>query len=184
MAVTGKQQATFMHRTQQAFQAVARRARTAGQALDYRLDDLRALVFANLGERHCPYCRGLVTVENFALDHRNPIERTGSYIFHNLAVVCEGCAVAKSSLDYVEFKELMDLVRTWSVPVQKHFREQLRVGGSQVSPLRFRWPAGCATADIFPPASAGFRRSRWPAGDLFTTESTDIAKRDIKAIGS
>jgi 5-methylcytosine-specific restriction endonuclease McrA len=175
MTLNTRQQGVFMRRSQEAFQAIRRRARAAGVYLDYRLDDLQAFVRNNLGDRRCQYCRGDITVDNFALDHRNPIERTGSLIFHNLAVVCEECAIAKGSLDYVEFKELMELVRTWSPPVQKHFRQQLRLGGHQVPPLRVRWPAGCATTGCFPAEPRESPRSRRPA-DPFTAECAETAE--------
>src|SRR5579884_3463788 len=103
------QHSAFVNRTQSFYQDQRRRARSAGQELDYRLDDLRTFVRNNLGDRHCRYCRGAITPDRFAVMQRIPVERGGSFYFHNLIVVCTSCGAAKGSLDYVEFQELSEL---------------------------------------------------------------------------
>lgn len=141
MLLNHKQHAAFVERTQSTYLDHKRWAREAGQFLDYLLDDLRGFVLNNLGERHCRYCRGPVTVETFALDHRIPIERGGSFIFHNLTVVCGTCHAAKGELDYVEFKELMELLRSWSPFVRRYFLARL-AGTTHAPRLKFPDSAG------------------------------------------
>jgi 5-methylcytosine-specific restriction endonuclease McrA len=121
-----RQHAVFVNRTQAVYHAHKQRARAAGLFLDYRLEDLRAFVLNNLGDRTCHYCRGPVTVDAFALNSRIPPERGGSYAFHNLSVTCADCDAAKGFLDYVEFKELMELLRTWAPGVRGRFLARLR----------------------------------------------------------
>jgi 5-methylcytosine-specific restriction endonuclease McrA len=120
--------AVFLRRTEEFYREFRRQARLAGEFVDFQLEDLRAFVEANLGERCCHYCRGPVRVRSFALNARNPIERGGSYCFHNLAVVCRSCDEAKGVMDYVEFKEMWSVLRTWARPVQRRVLAQLRAG--------------------------------------------------------
>jgi 5-methylcytosine-specific restriction endonuclease McrA len=141
LLLTVAQHAVFVQRTSESYATQKRRAREAGQLIDYKLEDLRAYVLNNLGDRHCHYCRGAVTVESFALDHRIPIERGGSYTFHNLTVVCDSCETAKGSLDYIEFKELMELLRSWSPFVRRNFLARLQAGAPLVPALELPRPA-------------------------------------------
>jgi 5-methylcytosine-specific restriction endonuclease McrA len=128
MRLDVQQHAVFVQRTQDAYLAHKQRARAAGQFIDYRLEDLRAYVLNNLGDHACHYCVGPVGVQTFALDPRIPPERGGSYAFHNLAVTCADCHAAKGFLDYVEYKELMSLLRTWAPGVRARFLARLRGG--------------------------------------------------------
>jgi hypothetical protein len=120
--------ATFVNRTQYCFKEQRRLARAAGASTDYQLGDLRQLVRNHLGERHCYFCRGPITMGNFGIVARVPPERGGGFGFHNLEVVCGHCGETKGSLDRVEFRELFDLLRSWSPFVRHYFLERLRTG--------------------------------------------------------
>lgn len=134
MAISVRQQAVLMRRTEDFYQKSKRQARAAGQHIDYRLEDLRAYVLNNLGDRTCLYCRGAITADDFAVVPRLPPERGGSFLFHNQIIACGGCGLAKGLLDYVEFKELCMLLRTWAAPVRDHFLARLRAGTPYVPP--------------------------------------------------
>src|SRR5437762_13135531 len=121
MALGAQQHAVFVQRTEAGYRQHKRQARAAGQFVDFELEDLRAYVLNNLGDRRCQYCRGPVLAANFTLSPKIPPERGGSFAFHNLVVACADCERAKGVLDYVEFKELMQLLRTWSSAVRAHF---------------------------------------------------------------
>src|SRR5205823_15002594 len=105
MVLNVQQHAVFVQRSYDAYQLHKRKARAAGQFVDFGLEDLRAYVLNNLGDRRCPYCRGPILVNNFALSPKIPPERGGSFAFHNLVVTCADCEKAKGVLDYIEFKE-------------------------------------------------------------------------------
>lgn len=118
----------FVARTETWFHDERRGARAAGQSIDYRLEDIRHLVRNNVGERHCGYCRGPIRASDFAIVYRVPPERGGGFGFHNLEVMCAACGQAKGSLDRIEFKELFELLRTWSPFVRRYFLARLRSG--------------------------------------------------------
>ncbi len=113
------------------------RALAAGECIDYSVDDLRVYVRNNLGARNCYYCLGPVTVENFALVPKNPPERGGSYAFHNLTVTCAMCAAAKGVLDYIEYRELIGLVNTWSPFVRRNLLARLEAAAHVRDGLEF-----------------------------------------------
>jgi hypothetical protein len=140
--------ASFLNRTHDFFQRQKRRAKAAGQALDYRIEDLRFYVQNNIGARRCNFCCGAVTPEGFAVVQRNPIERGGSFGFHNLVVVCATCGAAKGSLDHFEFRELTGMLRSWSPFVRDYFLARLCAGAGPR--LRYPRPANVSR----PPAAA------------------------------
>lgn len=121
-------QACFVDLTQRTFTDQRQRARATGDSIDYGLEDLRQLVQNHLGARHCYFCRGAITADNFAIVSRNPPERGGGFGFHNLEVVCAACGQAKGCLDRIEFRELHDLLRSWSPVVRRYFLTRLRTG--------------------------------------------------------
>ena len=60
----------------------------------------------NIGHRRCHYCRGRVSVDNFALSPKIPPERGGSFAFHNLVVTCgddQGLKIVDSSEYYIHY---------------------------------------------------------------------------------
>ena len=98
--------------------------------LDYPLGDLRHFVFHNLGRHHCHYCCGPVEPSTFDIDAKIPPERGGSFNFHNLAVVCKDCAQAKGWLDHFEYRELINLLRSWAPRIRRNFLARLQAGRS------------------------------------------------------
>jgi 5-methylcytosine-specific restriction endonuclease McrA len=137
MGITLRDHTAFLQRTQDLYQQQYRRARAAGEFLDYALEDLRVYVAHNLGDRGCQYCLGPITTANFAFNPKNPPERGGSSAFHNHIVTCSGCQTAKGILDFIEYKELMHLLRTWSPEVRANFLARLRASAGVSEGLEF-----------------------------------------------
>lgn len=129
MMLSTAQHAVFIERTHDEYHRQKRRAREAGDFIDYRLEDLRAYVLNNIGDHRCWYCRGPIHADTFALDQKNPPLRGGSFAFHNLAIVCKGCYQAKGHLDYIEFKELIGLLGSWSPFVRRNLLARLQAAG-------------------------------------------------------
>lgn len=127
----------FLQRTLDGYRQQQGRALAAGDYLDYAIEDVRVFVRNNLGERHCHYCVGPVTAHSFALNPRNPPERGGSHCFHNLAVTCSACAAAKGVLDYIEYKELMGLLKTWSPFIRRNLLARLSAAANVREGLEF-----------------------------------------------
>lgn len=125
----------FMNRTSHCFIEQRRLARAAGESIDFGVEDLRHLVRNHLGARHCYFCRGPITAESFAIVSRVPPERGGGFGFHNLEVVCAPCGRAKGSLDRIEFRELHDVIRSWSSFVRRYFITRLGNGVSDTDLL-------------------------------------------------
>jgi len=128
MRLNERQQAVFMQRTDTWYQRLKRRAQAAGQTLDYPLADLRHYVFHNLGRHHCHYCCGPVDPGTFEIDAKIPPERGGSFNFHNMAVVCKDCGLAKGWLDHFEYRELISLLRSWAPRIRRNFIARLQAG--------------------------------------------------------
>jgi 5-methylcytosine-specific restriction endonuclease McrA len=118
---------TFNRRTSNSYHSHKKRARAAGQALDYTLDDLRKKVE---GQTYCPYCGCGLTPENFACDHNVPTSRHGSFSLWNVVACCTPCNLSKGNLAGLEFEDLMDLVGEWTAEVRTAFLARLRRGGA------------------------------------------------------
>lgn len=132
-----REQSILVHRLKEIYRQQQGKAIAAGELLDYRVEDLVAYVRNNLGSRNCLYCQGPITAENCALAPKNPPERGGSYAFHNLNVVCAGCAAAKSVLDHIEYRELMGLLSSWSPHIRRNLLARLQVGANVRDGLEF-----------------------------------------------
>jgi hypothetical protein len=128
MMLSERHQAVFMQRCEQLYQRQWRRAQAAGQILDYPLVDLRHFVFHNLGRHHCHYCCGPVEANTFEIDAKIPPERGGSFNFHNMVVVCKDCCQAKGWLDHFEYRELINLLRSWAPRIRRNFIARLQAG--------------------------------------------------------
>src|SRR5436309_90505 len=71
----------FMQRTSNIFKAQRKRAKKAGQQLDYSLADLRAWVRHKLDTGDaCWYCNQPLQVATFSVDHCEPISRGGNFL--------------------------------------------------------------------------------------------------------
>ncbi len=130
--MTLRERAEFLHETRDAFDAHCSCARAAGKYVFYRLEDLRGVVETYLRRGDCPYCSGLLKIDNLVVGHKVPSTRGGKYTLRNLCVSCRDCSVIKGALDEQEFRELLALISQWPRALQRHFCKQLRAGASLV----------------------------------------------------
>jgi 5-methylcytosine-specific restriction endonuclease McrA len=119
----------FALRTRTCFHNQQRRAREAGQPLDYSLDQLRVLVGTTLG-RPCRYCGDKLDPANWSLDHQTPTSRGGSFTLANLAVICEPCNRVKGVLDAQEYARLWEVIRSWPKRSRSNLLARLRAGAT------------------------------------------------------
>jgi 5-methylcytosine-specific restriction endonuclease McrA len=120
---------TFMRRTQNSIASHRKRAREAGQVLDYGLDELRARVEDAIAFGHCHYCQCSLTAETFACDHATPTSRAGSFGFWNVEVICTKCNRAKGILTAGEFAGLWAVMREWESLPRVNVQNRLVAGG-------------------------------------------------------
>lgn len=117
-----------MKRTSDMLSSHRKRAKEAGQAIDYGLDQLRVLV-QEAFFRPCPYCSGAITEQNFSADHTTPISRGGSFCLWNLEITCKACNLAKGLLNAVEFAHLWAALREMDSKARQDVLIRLRLGG-------------------------------------------------------
>lgn len=67
----------------------------------------------------CTYCGKILTMKNFQIDHKTPIERTNHAPIkghldkiENLQVVCRRCNCAKGEMDDAQFRKLLAFLET------------------------------------------------------------------------
>lgn len=118
----------FLRRTSNIFHCQRRRAREAGDWIDYTLEILRHLIRHHLNKGTCRYCGNVLTVKNFSVDHLRPVARGGSFNLANLVPCCIDCNQIKGPLDQVEFRELLQLTSQWSPRIQAHLFARLKAG--------------------------------------------------------
>lgn len=118
----------FMKRTASSFSSHKRRAKEAGVALDYTLDDLRELVRDAL-VTPCPYCWRTMTAATFSCDHETPTSRGGSFSIGNVCAIDSDCNQAKGNLDAEEFALLWVALRQMSSDGRTNVIRRLRAGG-------------------------------------------------------
>ena len=122
----------FVKRTGKIFDNHRRNAREAGAWLDYDLEGFRKLVRKALDSGDCPYCWGPLTERNFSPDHKVPTSRAGGHSVANLAICCLDCNLAKGPLDHVEWRQLVQVLASWSAPARRHTLARLRAGGARI----------------------------------------------------
>ena len=120
------------NRTSDIYRHQKDKAKAVGVLLDYTIERLRELVTNAVAQGHCNYCRCVLTVDNFSIDHMVPIARRGSHEEKNLLVCCSLCNSAKGVLDYVEFKNLLRAMESWSNEIRRHTLARLRAGGGRM----------------------------------------------------
>jgi len=99
--------------------------------LPYSISELRAKVQIAIDTEKggkCPYCFGELSVENFQLDHREPVARGGRAALDNLTVCCAPCNQAKGPMTVGEFLALRALLAEFPPAVARHTLTRLRSG--------------------------------------------------------
>lgn len=115
-------------RVSNAYHDCKRRAREAGQALDFGLEDLRALVLHKLRGGRCLYCGVPIDGMNWSLDHCQPVCRGGSFAMDNVVICCQACNTVKGVLSGTEYFDLLCLIRGWTDMARKSVIARLKAG--------------------------------------------------------
>jgi len=119
---------TLRKRIRNALDSHRRRAKAAGQTLDYTAADLAERVSEAL-RRPCPYCGEPLTERTWSCDHATPTSRGGSFAFRNLVVCCRRCNEVKGALTGRELGQLQKCVAGLPVEASSDVFRRLRAGG-------------------------------------------------------
>ncbi|HTU22873.1 MAG TPA: HNH endonuclease [Gemmataceae bacterium] len=103
-----------------------RRAKKAGQVLDYDLDHIRQLID---GSPCCRWCRLPVAFDQLSLDHVHPLARGGSYCFFNLCLACRRCNTLRGRLTEAETLELLEFLAGLHPAAREDIERRLLAGG-------------------------------------------------------
>lgn len=73
----------------------------------------RKLVFDKC-DGHCAYCGSVISIDNFQIDHKDPLKRTSNgverdYSFENCMPSCGQCNSSKSSFDLEVWRGELEL---------------------------------------------------------------------------
>jgi len=118
---------TFDRRTRCAIDSHRKRAKEAGQMLDYGLDEFRLRVKEAM-ELPCRYCGASLTDSTWSSDHSTPTSRGGSYCLWNVEIVCRRCNETKGALTSEEFASLRLLLSDWHDVARVNVLVRLRAG--------------------------------------------------------
>lgn len=111
------------------------RAKKELTELPFSLDDFREWLdhkFTQDGTARCEYSGEMVLIENFSVDHRDPIARNGSWDLRNMAVCSKKQNLRKGIMTYQEFRALTMYIGCNFLPdVQTSIWRRLEVGDVQ-----------------------------------------------------
>src|SRR5262245_19667360 len=108
LTLNKRQQVLFNRRTRNIFAGHKRRAKEAGQTLDYDIGHLRRRFLELLGDNQaCPIFKKPLTIRNVSADHARPTSRGGPHSWWNLVYMDIGCNQAKGSMTLTEFQDML-----------------------------------------------------------------------------
>ena len=82
----------------------------------------------NIPDYMCFYCLKPLTLETINIDHKTPIGRNGQNEITNLCVSCEPCNRIKGNLKEDEFRQLLELLKTWEEIARDVVLTRLKMG--------------------------------------------------------
>lgn len=128
-------EASFQKRSGQMYQGMKRRAKKVYVSLPFTLAEFREWLrdkFDVNGVARCEYSNELIAVENFSVDHRHPVSRSGSFDLLNLAICTEKHNLRKGNMTGREYEFFMTHVIGFYPPeVQAAIWRKLEVGDVQ-----------------------------------------------------
>jgi len=102
------------------------RARKDGETLNYTQGDLEALAKS---QQTCTYC-GVPLGWDWQWDHYEPVARSSqAHRLSNLVLCCQSCNKIKGALSGDEFRDLLDLLKTFDPRGAADVRMRLKLGG-------------------------------------------------------
>jgi 5-methylcytosine-specific restriction endonuclease McrA len=122
-------------RSLRAYHNMKARANKVYVALPFTLEQFREWLrpkFGINGETRCEYSGELILVENFSVDHRQPVARGGSWALENLALCSEKQNLRKGIMTKGEYAIFAAMVTT-HLPheVQQSIWRKLEIGDVQ-----------------------------------------------------
>lgn len=134
----------FAKRSQTCYGHFVERAKKLYVKIPFTLEEFRIWLgqqFGQNGEARCEYSGEMILVENFSVDHRTPISRSGQFdvkrLFDldNLALCTEKHNLRKGNMTATEYKMLCSHMEMYPPEVQAAIWRKLEVGDVQ----RFRY---------------------------------------------
>lgn len=89
---------------------------------------IRELVKDIIG-KPCPYCGIIIDHKNISLDHIVPLSRGGYSVIENISLICQTCNKQKDKLYHLEFKQLKELIDTFSDESKRYINQKLSMQG-------------------------------------------------------
>lgn len=90
-------------------------------------DEFNEKTYNLIKNKHiCKYCKHMLTVENFSLDHIIPIARGGEIDNkNNMQIICKRCNRRKGQLTDSEYVKLLTLIKSFENNAQKYIFAKL-----------------------------------------------------------
>ena len=79
--------------------------------------------------KQCKYCNVVLDHKNISMDHIIPLSGNGTSEIENIQFICKNCNKQKDKMLDNEFRELKDLIKTFSDESQKYVNKKLSMQG-------------------------------------------------------
>jgi hypothetical protein len=128
-------QAILRKRSAQMYSDMKRRAAKASLTLPFHIASFQVWLesrFDKDGVAFCEYSGEMILIENFSLDHRNPVSRGGTYELTNLAVVSLKENLRKGNMTKGEYLSFRNFVETcFESEAKAHIWKKMEIGDVQ-----------------------------------------------------
>lgn len=118
---TNKAVTRLLKKTQRSYNSLIARSRKYKVEYKITLEELRNLVNVNYN-KECKYCKRILRVSNYQIDHLTPLSKGGPSNLNNLEMICGTCNRMKGSLSYKHFIILL----TWLSNQEKELAENVK----------------------------------------------------------
>lgn len=119
----------ILKKTKRSYNSLISRSKRNNVEYKVTLDELRKLVNNNYNKK-CKYCKKLLRINNYQIDHLIPISKGGPSNIENLEIICATCNRIKGSLSYKHFMLLLTWLNTQDKELSENIR--LRLAGIKV----------------------------------------------------
>lgn len=132
--MTAQPEKILLKRSLSIYSGMKARAKKVFMEVPFTLAEFRAWLgtkFNSAGAARCEYSGEWILVENFSVDHRQPLSRGGSFAMENLAVCSEKQNLRKGNMTKEEYAELTKHVSRYAPEVQAAIWRKLECGDVQ-----------------------------------------------------
>lgn len=119
---TNKAVTRLLKKTQRSYNSLIARSKKYKVEYKITLDELRSLINDNYN-KECKYCKRILRVNNYQIDHLIPISKGGPSNLDNLQILCSSCNRIKGSFSE---KNLL-LLFEWLKEQDKDFARDLKI---------------------------------------------------------